>query len=111
MLLRLDPERPFGESRADDLRSFSKAQRGNGIIDAARHGLVRVRIDDADARALPVQIAASVLASNTCNLDGRMASRSVSCSFTFVVGSTLATIMPSPTRVSRMISLPSCSST
>ena len=40
-----------------------------------------------------------------------MASRSVSCSFTLVVGSTLATIMASPTFVSRMISLPSCSTT
>jgi hypothetical protein len=60
MLLRLDPERALGQGGADDLRPLREAQRRNGIIDAARDGLVRVRIDDADARALAVQIAASV---------------------------------------------------
>ena len=60
MLLRLDPEWALGQGRADDLRAVSKAQRRKRIVDAARDGFVRVRIDDADARALPVQIAASV---------------------------------------------------
>src|SRR5690242_15035007 len=99
MLLRLDAERSLGERRTDDLRPIVKAQRCDSIIDAARHGLVRIRINDADACALAVQIAASVFWSKTCSRDGLMARRSVSCSFTLVLGSTLATIMASPTRV------------
>src|SRR5689334_13724297 len=39
------------------------------------------------------QIAASVLVSKTCSLDGRMAKRTLSRTFTGTVGSTLATIM------------------
>src|SRR3569623_2950097 len=100
MLLRLDPEWALRKRRADNLRPLGEAQRRDRIIDAARHSFVRIRIDDADACALPVQIAASVFWSKTCRRDGRMASRSVSCSFTLVLGSTLATIMASPTRVS-----------
>jgi hypothetical protein len=51
MLLRLDTERSFGKRRAHDLRPSLEAQRLQSLIDAACHGFVRVRIDDADARA------------------------------------------------------------
>src|SRR3954453_21481300 len=65
MLLGLDPERPFGERRADDLGSVGEPERRNRTVGAARPGLVRFLIDDADARALAVQIAASVFWSKT----------------------------------------------
>src|SRR6185369_6645768 len=51
VLLRLDAERPLGQRGAHDLGPVGKAQRRHRLIDAARHGLVRVRIDDANARA------------------------------------------------------------
>ena len=47
--LALDAVGPLGERRADDLRPALERERLQRVGEAARHGLVRVRVDDEDA--------------------------------------------------------------
>ena len=46
---RLDAVGPLGERLADDLRPALESERLQRVGEAARHGLVRVRVDDEDA--------------------------------------------------------------
>ena len=47
--LALDAVGPLGEGLADDLRPALEGERLQRVGEAARHGLVRVRVDDEDA--------------------------------------------------------------
>jgi hypothetical protein len=48
MLLRFDAGRPILQRHAIDARAAGHAQRLDRLVDAARHCLGRVRIDDED---------------------------------------------------------------
>lgn len=51
MALGLDAGRSLGERQAVDRGPVGEAQVGHGVIDAPRHGLGRIRVDDDDTLA------------------------------------------------------------